>query len=69
MEYDEHEHEHEYDLMIMAMSNSPPIPERPSKIAPVSDETHKQWLKKRKEKGNKRFDKKTKALIKRIGSD
>lgn len=43
------------------------VSERPSKKYLVDKDEHKEWIQKRKTQGNKRFDRKRKASIKRTG--
>ena len=63
----ESDDDYDYEMYLLPIQDPPP--ERPSKMNPVSSETHKKCIKERKNKGNKRFDKKTKAATKRSGYD
>lgn len=67
MESDDEYEQYDYDRYLAPMQVL--TPERPSKMNPVSEQIHKEWIKERKEKGNKRFDKKTKAATKRAAHE
>ena len=57
----------DYDYLELLKENDL-TPVRPSKNNTASRTTHKEWLKERKILGDKRSDRKTKAITKRLGS-
>ena len=65
MNYEDYEDYDNYNYRDYDFVITEPAPVRPSKKEPVSIDTHKEWIKERKALGNKRLDRKTKAMTKR----